>query len=94
MSSVKAPVFTHGDKLLMNCPECGGAVSSQARACPRCGFVPEMRLPVSANTIKAITYQVLRVLLVGFAVYIAALGIFAAISDKAIAGSALSFSAL
>jgi len=53
-----------------------------------------MRLPVSANTIKAITYQVLRVLLVGFAVYIAALGIFAAISDKAIAGSALSFSAL
>lgn len=35
--------------MLVNCPECGHSISTGAKTCPRCGFVPPPP-PVSDNT--------------------------------------------
>ena len=52
---------------LVTCPECTGAVSSEARACPHCGWVP----PRAAR--RPITGGLAVIVLVGYPLLVVAL---------------------
>ena len=61
---------------LMPCPECGNEVSTEAAACPKCGYrvvpdVSHIKVPGWFNAMAGIQ-AVLLLILLAFAVYFAA----------------------
>ena len=72
-SLMVAPTEGHATSLLIDCPDCGHAVSKRANACPRCGAPVHSGVGVAVQTIELTSKRLKFLVLIGFLIMFAGL---------------------